>query len=201
MAPIIRPATERDAEQILAIYAPIVRDTTISFELEPPTADEMKRRIAETLVRWPWLVFEHRGEILAYASAGPHRARAAYRWSVDVSAYVHPKVRRRSIGRALYTCLFEILVLQGFYNAYAGIALPNPPSVALHESLGFHPVGVYRGVGFKLGAWRDVGWWHLSLQPKAVPSGPPIDFAVARESPRCAVAMTAVLRTCGFGNS
>jgi L-amino acid N-acyltransferase YncA len=166
---LIRLAAEGDAEQIQAIYAPIVSQTTISFETEPPSVEEMRRRIADTLTRLPWLVCTQEEKIIGYAYAGPHRARAAYRWSVDVSVYIHPQARRQGIGKALYGVLFKILGLQGFYNVYAGIALPNPGSVGLHESLGFKPIGVYHAVGYKLGAWHDVGWWHLPLRPKTIP--------------------------------
>jgi len=160
---ILRLVSTEDAAQIAAIYAPYVLDTPISFEQDPPTAEEMGERIASTLVKTPWLVCEQDGEIKGYAYASLHRARAAYRWSVDVSAYVHAGLHRRGIGRALYTALLNLLPLQGFYNAYAGITLPNPASVGLHEALGFTPVGVYPEVGYKLGRWYDVGWWQRPL--------------------------------------
>jgi L-amino acid N-acyltransferase YncA len=172
----IRLATEHDAEEIAAIYAPNVTDTIISFESEPPTADEMRLRIEGTLERYPWLVCERRGRVLGYAYAGAHGFRAAYRWSVDVSVYVHEEAHRTGVGRALYTSLFAVLDLQGFYNAYAGATLPNPASVGLHESLGFRSVGVYRGVGYKLGAWHDVGWWHLPLRERVADPDPPADL-------------------------
>ncbi len=182
MASTIRPATADDAGQILEVYAPIVRHTAISFEVEPPSTDEMRQRIGDTLVSLPWLVCARQGDILGYAYASKHRVRAAYQWSVDVSVYIHPRVHRLGVGRALYSSLFKILRLQGFYNAYAGITLPNPGSVGLHESMGFQPVGVYRAVGYKLGAWHDVGWWQLILQAYSVPPQPPIAFRVLRES-------------------
>jgi L-amino acid N-acyltransferase YncA len=189
--PLIRLATEHDAEQIQAIYAPIVSQTFISFETEAPTVEDMRRRVVDTLAVLPWLVCEDQGGILGYAYASKHRVRAAYQWSVDVSVYVHEQARRMGIGRALYGSLFRILTLQGFYNAYAGIALPNPASVGLHESLGFKPVGVYRAVGYKLGAWHDVGWWCLSLGTKPVSPKPPIDLRTARASSEWADALAA----------
>jgi L-amino acid N-acyltransferase YncA len=188
---IIRLAAERDAEPIQAIYAPIVSQTFTSFETEVPTIAEMRRRVVDTLATLPWLVCEDRGRILGYAYASRHRVRAAYQWSVDVSVYVHEQARRMGIGRALYSSLLRILTLQGFYNAYAGIALPNPASVGLHESLGFRPEGVYHAVGYKLGAWRDVGWWSLSLAPKQVPPAPTIDLRTVRESQEWEAALTA----------
>jgi phosphinothricin acetyltransferase len=179
---LIRLASERDAAQIQAIYSPIVSQTVTSFEMEPPTVEEMRRRITDTLAHFPWLVCEHQAQILGYAYASKHRARAAYQWSVDVSVYVHANTRRTGIGRAMYASLFQILRLQGFYNAYAGVALPNPGSVGLHEAMGFKPIGVYSEVGYKFGAWHDVGWWHLALQPKAVSPQPPLDLPPVQHS-------------------
>ena len=172
----IRLATERDAEQVAAIYAPNVTDSIISFELEPPTAHQMRRRIQDTLQRYPWLVCERQGRVLGYAYAGAHGSRAAYQWSVDVSVYVHQQAHRRGVGRGLYTSLLAALKLQGFYNAYAGATLPNPASVGLHESVGFRAVGVYRGVGYKLGGWHDVVWWHVQLRERQTDPAPPTDL-------------------------
>ena len=160
----IRLARGADAGAIRAVYAPVVRDTAVSFETDPPTADEMRGRIERTLGTHPWLVAERGGEVAGYAYAGPHRKRASYRWCVDVSVYVGEDHRGRGIGRGLYEALLEILRLQGFYNAYAGIALPNPASVGLHESLEFERVGVYGNVGYKRGEWHDVGWWARTLR-------------------------------------
>ena len=169
----IRLATARDAGPVAAIYAPNVTETVISFESEPPDEDEMRRRIEATLGRYPWLVCERRGRVLGYAYAGAHGSRAAYQWSVDVSVYVHGEAHRMGVGRALYTSLFAVLEVQGFYNAYAGATLPNPASVGLHEAMGFRPVGVYRGTGYKMGAWHDVGWWHLALRERVPDPDPP----------------------------
>ena len=151
-------ATLADAEGILGIYAPIVRETPISFEFEPPTVEEMQRRIQATLRDLPWLVSELAGKIVGYAYASRHHERAAYQWSVDVSVYVAADHRRQGVGKSLYTALLGILQDLGYYTAFAGIALPNPGSVALHELMGFQPVGVYHKAGYKLGAWHDVGW-------------------------------------------
>ena len=168
---MIRLATPSDAPPVAAIYAPAVTDHATSFELEPPDAAEMARRIEKTLARTPWLVCEHDGRVLGYAYAGPHRERAAYRWSVEVSAYVHPDAWRRGVGRALYASLFAVLERQGFRNAVAGATLPNDASVGLHRAVGFTPVGVFRAVGFKFGAWHDVGWFERPLLPRV--SEPP----------------------------
>jgi L-amino acid N-acyltransferase YncA len=158
----IRPATAADAAAIAAVYAPYVSGTVISFESEPPDADEMARRmIAPPLL--PWLVAERDGHVVGYAYASAHRARAAYRWGADVSVYVTDTERGRGTGRALYGRLFGLLRDLGYVAAYAGITLPNPASVGLHESMGFRAVGVYRGVGYKHDRWHDVGWWQLLL--------------------------------------
>ena len=183
MTAIIRLATPDDAPSVQAIYAPIVRETAISFELEPPTVEAMRQRIAETLEQKPWLVCERQGDILGYVYASQHRTRPAYQWSVDVSVYVQANTRRLGVGQALYRSLFALLTLQGFYQAHAGITLPNPASVALHESLGFAPVGVYRAVGYKLGAWHDVGWWQRTLKEPVGPPAPPLDLRTVCGSP------------------
>ena len=169
----IRLATALNAGPVAAIYAPNVTDTVISFEAEPPDEEEMRRRIEVTLERYPWLVCERRGRVLGYAYAGAHGSRAAYQWSVDVSVYVHGEAQRTGVGRALYTSLFAALEVQGFYNAFAGATLPNPGSVGLHEAMGFRPVGVYRGTGYKMGAWHDVGWWRLPLRERVPDPAPP----------------------------
>ena len=174
---IIRVATEADAEAILAIYRPYVTEASVSFELESPTLDEMRQRITNTLQKWPWLVCEKDGQVAGYVYASKHRDRAAYQWGVDVTAYVNPHFQRGGLGRGLYASLFALLRWQGFYNAYAGITLPNPASVGLHEAVGFKPVGVYERVGFKLGDWHDVGWWQLRLQPLKDNPPPPIAFS------------------------
>jgi phosphinothricin acetyltransferase len=166
----IRSARPDDAEAVTAIYAPVVAHTAISFELEPPSVDEMRSRIVKTLPTLPWLAAEgDGGQVLGYVYASKHKERPAYQWSVDTTVYVHPDARGQGVGTRLYRALFEQLAALGYFNAIAGIALPNAASVALHEGLGFEPVGVYRHVGHKLGAWHDVGYWQLALQPLAAP--------------------------------
>jgi L-amino acid N-acyltransferase YncA len=172
----VRAVTPEDADEIAAIYGPIVRDTTISFEVDPPSAADMRSRIQAHPSSLPWLVaVDEAGALLGYAYAKMHRERAAYRWSVDTSVYVRSDCHRRGVGKALYGRLFQDLVERGYFQAFAGIALPNPASVALHEALGYTPIGVYRNVGWKLGGWRDVGWWQRQLQPLRTPP-PPLSF-------------------------
>ncbi|MGH8933188.1 MAG: arsinothricin resistance N-acetyltransferase ArsN1 family B [Egibacteraceae bacterium] len=171
-----RIATPSDAAAVAHIYAPAVTASHTSFELIPPSPDQMARRITATLPRYPWLVDETGGVVAGYAYAAAHRRRAAYQWSVDVSVYVGPAFQRGGVARRLYAALFAILRRQGFVNAYAGIALPNPASVRLHEAAGFAAIGVCRGEGFKLGKWVDVSWWHLLLQPPPPDPAPPMPF-------------------------
>ncbi len=186
----IRLAHENDASQMLEIYAPIVQETTISFELEPPSETEFQNRIQSYQQKMPWLVCEINGQLAGYAYASPYRTRAAYQWSVESSVYVSENHRRKGIAKALYTALFKLLQLQGFYHVVAAIALPNQPSVAVHEAVGFVPVGVFHRVGFKFGKWRDVGYWQLSLQSEQSflsngdePINPPVSVSEIQKSP------------------
>ncbi|HSJ08096.1 MAG TPA: arsinothricin resistance N-acetyltransferase ArsN1 family B [Longimicrobiales bacterium] len=174
MSCVIRLASDADAPAVAAIYAPAVTASAASFELEPPDADEMARRMAETQRRTPWLVCERDGRVAGYAYAGRHRDRPAYRWSVEVSAYVSPDARRTGLGRALYTSLFAVLRLQGFRSAFAGITLPNHPSQALHRAVGFERVGVFPRIGYKHGAWHDVEWLCLALLPHVAEPPEPV---------------------------
>jgi phosphinothricin acetyltransferase len=160
----------------------------------------MGRRVLDTLKTYPWLACETGGRLAGYAYASRHRARAAYNWSVEVSAYVHHEFRRRGIGRGLYASLFEILKAQGYCRAYAGITLPNPGSVGLHESMGFEPVGVFRSIGHKMGVWHDVGWWQRALQEGVANPDTPLTLDAVRNHaawPRMLAVGTACLRTRG----
>lgn len=179
----VRVAERRDAGAVAAIYAPFVRETAISFETDPPTPDIMAGRIETTLQRHPWLVATRDGDVIGYAYGSEHQRRAAYRWSVNVTVYVAANAHRRGVGRGLYANLVGILREQGFRSAFAGIALPNAGSVALHEAVGFEPLGIYRDVGFKFGAWHDVGYWRLGLTTNSGAPVEPLVFAAFRETP------------------
>lgn len=165
----IRFATPADAPAVHEIYGPFCEDSPISFETERPAVAEIERRIRNIIERFPWLICENESEVLGYAYAGPHRERAAYRWSVDVAIYISGNYRGRGVGTALYTVLFELLRILGYFKAYAGITLPNPASVRLHQRVGFELVGIFKQVGYKSGAWHDVSWWALALQPTERP--------------------------------
>lgn len=160
---LIRMAQLDDAPEIAAIYAPIVTGTTISFEEEPPDAGEMGRRIGKVMERYPWLVAVDDEGIAGYAYASEHRARAGYRYSVEVTVYVAERARGRGVGKQLYEQLFAECAAREFHRAFAGVALPNDASVALHAAAGFEPVGVYREIGYKFGQWIDVAWFQRGL--------------------------------------
>ena len=160
-----------DGAACAAIYAPHVAEGLATFETVPPDGDQMAARIAATTRTHPWLVAERDGAVAGYAYAAPHHTRAGYRWTVDTAIYVSGDHRRTGVGRELYGALLGLLERQRLHVACAGIALPNPGSVALHEAVGFEPVGVYRQIGYKAGAWLDVGWWQLRLRPAG--EGPP----------------------------
>jgi L-amino acid N-acyltransferase YncA len=177
VTPAIRAARAADAAAIAGVYAPYVTDNYASFEAEPPTAEELEARMLAA-PRLPWLVAEEAGALAGYAFASRHRTRAAYRWAVDCSVYLADTARGRGIGRALYQRLIPEVRALGYVTAHAGITLPNPASVGLHEAVGFTPVGVYRNVGYKQGAWRDVGWWQLALCDPPPEPAEPLEWSV-----------------------
>lgn len=176
MTELIRPAdADRDAQAVAEIYRPAVEGSVATFEEIAPSAEEMGRRIRSTMLLTPWVVAEQRpgGTVTGYAYASRHRERAGYRWSVDISVYIHPEHRGRGVGRLLYDELISLLRRQGFVNVYAGIAIPNVPSVSLHEHIGMRWIGTYEHVGFKFGEWHDVAWYGLRLvDPPPAPAEP-----------------------------
>lgn len=158
---------DRDGAGCAAVYAPYVTDAVASLEELAPGPDAMTARIQQISSRYPWLVAESDDELVGYAYASEHRGRAAYRWAADTTVYISTDHHRRGVGRALYGALLGLLVRQGIYVACAGITLPNPPSVGLHESFGFRPVGVYEGIGFKRGSWLATGWYQATLREQS----------------------------------
>ena len=162
----IRPARLADAAALLAIYRPFVTDSAVSFELVPPPVAEFEERMKKALESWAWLVAENDEGPVGYAYATSHRPRGAYRWAVETSAYVHAGHRGQGLGKRLYRELLPILTDKGYCTAYAGIALPNDASVALHRAVGFTPVGVFERAGWKFGRWHDVSWWQLALRDR-----------------------------------
>jgi phosphinothricin acetyltransferase len=170
---MIRLAKPTDAAAILDIYAPYIKGTSLTFETEVPTISDFNNRIKSYLENWPWLVYEENGVIGGYAYASRYRERVAYQWGVECSVYIHDDFHRKGLASALYTRLFAILKAQGFTTVYAVINLPNDPSVALHENMGFRYFATFENVGYKLGKWKNVGWWQLQLNEyKSEPEAP-----------------------------
>ncbi len=164
--PRLRPAAPDDAAGCEAIYRPIVLDTGISFEWTPPSVDDFRQRIAKVTARYPWLVaLDDGGEVAGFVYANTHRDAPSYQWSVNTSVFIREDRRGQGLGKALYAALHRQLVDLGYCHAFAGVALPNAGSVALHESAGYSALGIYQKVGFKRGAWRDVAWFQKTLQP------------------------------------
>ena len=181
-SPSIRMATDGDAPAIAAIDGPFCESSVVSFEYVPPSAREMAERVRQISAQYPWLVMED-DEVIGYAYASRHHERAAYAWSANTAVYISPAHHRRGVGRALYTALLALLRLQGYFKAYAGVTLPNPGSTGLHLAMGYEPVGVYRGVGYKRGAWHDVAYFQLVLQPERPDPQPPVSAASLIGSP------------------
>ncbi|HFI0182852.1 TPA: N-acetyltransferase family protein [Streptococcus suis] len=159
----IRNAQFEDAENLVAIYAPYVEKTAITFETQVPTVEDFENRIKKTMKKFPYLVAIEEGQIVGYAYASTYYARAAYDWTVELSVYVQKEARGKGVGTLLYTALEEELTARGFKNFLACIALPNPASIALHEKRGYEQVAHFKKVGYKFGTWHDIVWLQKSL--------------------------------------
>ena len=164
MNPKIRLAEKHDVPGILEIYSPFILETSVTFEEIVPDEDSFWERIQGILAELPYLVCEIDGRIAGYAYASAYRSRASYRWSKEVSVYVHPDFRRRKVADALYTSLNEIVRYQGIADLLAIITMPNEPSVTFHEHFGYRKCGEFSNVGYKLDQWQNVGWFELFLQ-------------------------------------
>lgn len=159
----IRPVCAEDAAAILEIYAPYVRETTISFEYEVPALEEFTQRIRDISALHPYLVWEENGRIFGYAYAHPYAPRPAYQWGAELTIYLRQGITRRGMGSKLYGALFDLLRLQGVRTVYGCITAENHPSVAMHRALGFAEGGLFRNAGYKCGRWLDVLWLEKSL--------------------------------------
>jgi L-amino acid N-acyltransferase YncA len=173
---ILRFASLRDAEELVAIYAPIVETTAISFEASAPDLAEMRSRLAGQPANKPWIVAEAAGKVAGYAYASTFRGRSAYRFGAEVTVYVAEEARRGGVGRTLYGALLRLLTVQGYRRAFAGIALPNDGSVALHHAAGFTDAGVVHAAGYKFGRWHDVGFYECALGTLDAPQHDPLDI-------------------------
>lgn len=169
----VRDGQASDAPACAAIYAPYVTHTAVTFELDPPSSDEMADRIAQAQRSHAWLVLEEAGRVVGYAYGGPYKTRAAYRWACEVSIYLESGRTRTGGGRLLYEQLFGRLAARGLRTAVAGMTLPNAASEGLHAALGFTAAGTHRGIGWKHGRWHDVAWLQLALGPSEDPPTEP----------------------------
>jgi len=160
---MIRVATSTDSQAILDIYAPYITDTAITFETEVPDISAFTQRVTAICAQYPFLVYLEGNDIVGYAYASQHRERAAYRYGVDVSIYVLPQYHGSGVAHRLYGCLFELLKMLGYYNAYAACTVPNDKSIRFHQKLGFTLIGTHHNTGYKLGKWHDVVWLEKVL--------------------------------------
>lgn len=165
----IRLAEERDVKGILEIYIPFILDTTVTFEESIPDEASFWQRIQDIMKELPFLVCEIDGRVAGYAYASGYRSRASYRWTKEVSVYIHPDFYRRKVGHALYVTLNEMVRYQGVANLLAIITMPNESSVAFHEHVGYTKCAEFSKVGYKMGQWLNVGWFELFLQDETLP--------------------------------
>jgi L-amino acid N-acyltransferase YncA len=172
----VRVANASDARQILEIYTPYILGSAFTFETEVPSEAEFKERMHKYLHARPWLVCTLDGSVISYVYASGHRERVAYQWCCESSVYTKKDFQGMGIGQELYKVLFLILKMQGYRNIYAGITLPNEPSIKLHEKCGFTHFATYDNIGYKLGEWKNVGWWKLSVNHYDRKPSPPIAF-------------------------
>jgi len=173
----IRQITLSDAKEVLEIYKPYVLDTIISFEYEVPTLEEYIQRIQAFILEYPWLVCLYDKKIIGYAYASKHRSRTAYQWSPESTVYLAAEFHQKGIARILYETLFSLLRLQGYFNVYAGISLPNPKSINFHRAIGFEEIGIFKKVGYKLGNWHDTHWFQFHLTNHILNPLPPKKLA------------------------
>ena len=168
----IRFATEKDAEEILEIYAPYIKKTAITFEYDVPSLLEFSGRIAEIQKKYPWIVYEENGKILGYAYGGPEYTRAAYQWTVETSVYLSEEARGKGIGTALYEKILDILKKQNFCICYAKINDDNKASIMMHEKYGFKQIGIKKNCGYKFEKWHSVVFFEKQLNEFSVPPKP-----------------------------
>lgn len=172
----IRDARRSDVPAMLAIYAPFVEHTAVSFEYDVPTEAEFARRLEEHQAAFPWLVCEENGRVMGYAYAGRAFERAAYGWNAEISCYLAPELRGRGVGRRLYARIEEILTRLGYYKLFAVVTSANAPSVAFHRALGFRDAACFRNVGYKQGGWYDVLWLEKTLCDRPEPPRLPQNY-------------------------
>ncbi|MCQ2447783.1 MAG: N-acetyltransferase family protein [Oscillibacter sp.] len=172
---MIRLAQQEDAKALLAIYSQYI-DTAITFEEKLPSEAEFTQRIQDISAEYPYLVWEEDGKVLGYAYGHRLRERAAYQWDAELSIYLDRSITGKGIGSKLYTVLMELLKLQGICTVYGIVVIPNDPSAALHQRLGFQLTGTFLDTGFKLGKWWGTWWFEKHLLSHDVAPAPLIPF-------------------------
>ena len=172
----LRMAIPEDAPAMLAIYAPYVENTSITFEYVPPTVEEFTRRVEAVLPQYPWLVCEADGEIAGYCYAAAHHERAAFQWDAELSVYVDSRFHRQGIASRLLRCMLALLTAQGYYRLYSLITVPNPGSVGFHEAHGFYHIATYPATGYKLGEWHDMIVMERPLRQLQENPVPPVSW-------------------------
>ena len=161
---LIRRVSENDSAGILDIYSYYIENTVTTFEIETPALDSFAEKIKSISEVYSFFVYTSDDVIIGYAYASKHHERAAYCYDVDVSVYVKNDMCNKGIGSKLYNTLFDELVAQNYYNAYALIALPNEGSIALHHKFGFSEIGTHKKTGYKFGQWIDVLWLEKTIK-------------------------------------
>lgn len=173
----VRVATPDDAQGLLAIYAPFVAETTVSFETDVPSVDEFRGRIERTLARYPYLVAEtNDGRALGYCYAGAFKDRAGYDHTVEATVYTAPEARGKGVAHALYDELDAYLVQMGVCNVEACITYPNPASEKFHAKRGFSTVAHFHRCGYKLGEWLDMIWMEKEIGARPAHPAPLVPF-------------------------
>ncbi len=169
-----RLANEEDAGDILKIYEPYVKNTTISFEYDVPSLEEFKERISHITSYFPYIVCEYGREIIGYAYASKFNERAAYQWNVELSIYIKENFTGYGLGKRMYKIIMDILKLQNIKNAYSRVAASNIESEKLHENFGFNKISVFKNTGYKLGKWIDLIWYVKDISEGETAPNPPI---------------------------
>lgn len=169
----IRLINTSDAAAALAVYASYVLTTAYTFEYEVPTVGDFKKKIEKLTAQHPWLVCEYNGEMIGYAYGSTQHERPGYRWTTETTIYMKQDFHGKGIARILYTALFDILKLQGYYTVYANVLSTNTRSCKFHKSMGFEEIGIYRNIGYKLGQWQsNLGMQYFLQEHIAEPPTP-----------------------------
>lgn len=162
----LRLVTSQDSKEILAIYAPYIKETVITFEYDIPSLEEFTNRVVTISKNMPYIVATNNNEIIGYGYASLYRERRAYAWAVELSIYVDNTKKQRGVGTKIYDAILGLLKELGYCRVYSCVTYPNPPSIAFHTKYGFQEIGVFHKAGYKFGKWFDILWLELDIDPK-----------------------------------